>query len=724
MASRWSVGDNADWFAMQGAHRCRFAARMSDEAVPQGMLAHALERHRAGDHREARRLFEAVLGASPEHSTALHHLGILALQQGDTARASAMLRRAAVAEPANPGIHFNLGLALKALDDLDGAAASYARALTLDPDFADAHLNLGNIRRQQGRIDAARASYEQAIRLRPDGAAAHNNLGSVLQDLGRWQDAIDGHRRALTINPRHAGAHYNLGNALLGLGRPGEAFAAFRQATILDPGYREAHLKLAALLADQRQLAAALAAYEQALVLRPDDATVLDQVVYLRQVLCLWDELAERQAQLLDASDAGQIVRPFSLLSLPSSPVQQQVCARRWMRDVSAAPVPRRARSSEARITIGYLSSDFRDHPTAYLITAMLEQHDRRDFRIIGYSIGPIQDGRGRRRVIAACDDFVDLVALSDAEAAARIANDGIEILVDLNGHVGGARPGILAHRPAAVQVNWLGYPGTMGTALVDYVIVDRVIAPPTEPASFDEQLIRLPHSYQPNDPNRPITPERPTRGALGLPEAGVVLCCFNASYKIRPECFAIWMELLASAPDSVLWLLRHDDPTTLNLRAHAAAHGVDPARLVFAPSVDYPTHLARLPQADLFLDTWPYGAHTTGSDALWTGVPLLTCRGATFPSRVGASMLSALALPELIATTPVEYAALARRLLHDRERLQSLRERVTARRRDAPLFDPRRFARDLELAYAHMAARQRAGEPPVGTDIPDHGPI
>jgi predicted O-linked N-acetylglucosamine transferase (SPINDLY family) len=460
------------------------------------------------------------------------------------------------------------------------------------------------------------------------------------------------------------------------------------------------------------------------LALQPDDAIALDQVVHLRQVLCRWDGLADRQTQLVAAVDAGQIVRPFSLLSLPTSPTQQQAGARRWMRDVSAAPVPRRALPSDGRIAIGYLSSDFREHPVAYMIAAVLERHDRERFRITGYSTGSEPDSSSRRRIAAACDAFVDLVTLTDHAAATRIADDGIDILVDLNGHTGGARPGILACRPAAIQVNWLGYPGTMGTPLIDYAIVDRVIAPPDEPAAFDEQLVRLPHSYQPNDRDRPIAAERPTRDALGLPEDGVVLCCFNASYKIQPACFSIWMALLADAPGSVLWLLRHDDPASDNLRAQAAAHGVDPARLVFAPSVALATHLARLPQADLFLDTWPYGAHTTGSDALWAGVPLLTCRGATFPSRVGASMLRALALPELIATTPAEYAASARALVRDRDRLRAMRARLAARRGDAALFDSPRFARDLELAYAEMAARQRAGVPPSGIDVPDHGPL
>jgi predicted O-linked N-acetylglucosamine transferase (SPINDLY family) len=693
---------------------------MSGDDAVRAALGRALERQRAGDLAGAAAALRTVLGAAPEHPVALHQLALIALQQGDAAAAVPLLRRAAAGDPDNAGLQFNLGLALRATDALDDAAASYARAIALKPGFADALLNLGNLQRQRGEPAAALANYERAIAAAPRHAGAHNNMGSALQDLGRWADAADAHRRALALNPEHPGAHYNLGNALIELRQSGAAVASLRRATELDPSYRQAFLKLAELLERRRELAPALAAYERALALDPDDATALDFVVHLRRLLCAWDGLPALQARLLAAVDAGARVRPFSLLSLASTPEQQRRCARRWVAELPDMPALwRAAPAADGRIRVGYLSTDFREHPIATLIMALLEQHDRARFRIAGYSIGPVQDGPRRRRIVAACEDFIDLYGESDAAVAARIAADGVDILVDLCGYTGGSRPAIAARRPAPVQVNWLCYTGTMGARFIDYIVADPVIAPPGAATAFDEVLVRLPESYQSNDPTRPVAPERPARAACGLPDDGVVLCCFNGTYKITPEIFAIWMRVLAGQPRAVLWLLEHEAASTANLRAAAAAHGVDPARLVFAPSVEHATHMARQPLADLFLDTTPYGAHTTGSDALWAGVPLLACPGATFASRVGASMLQALELPELIAPSLAAYEALAGALADDPARLAALRARVAAARARAPFFDAARFARHLEYAFEHMAARQRAGAAPAPFDVP-----
>ena len=691
---------------------------MSADPIFQRALALALERHRAGDLAGAESEFNNVLALAPHDPVALHHLGILALQRGDPAGAAALLERAVVAAPDDPGAHFNLGLARRSLGRLDAAAESYRRALTINPDFADAHLNLGNLQRLQNQTEHALASYQRALRLNPGNAGTHNNLGSVLQDLGRWADAAAAHRRAIELNPRHAGAHFNLGNALARLRRIDDAIASFQHAATLDPGYRQAHLRAAEMLVTLRRFAPALAAYECALALQPDDVAALDQVVHIRQMLCAWTGLEEYQARLGAAVDAGAPVRPFTLLSMPSSPAQQQTCARRWIADLAGTPPVDRPRASGGdRLCIGYVSSDYREHPVAYMVAPVFAQHDRRRFRVLGFSLGPAPPSPGRQQVVAACDGFTELTGVPDDEAATRIVEAGIDILVDLNGHTGGARPGLFARRPAPIQVNWLGYPGTLGAPFVDYAVVDRAIAASEDDRWFDEQVVRLPWCYQPNHLERAVAASRPTRAALGLPERAPVLCCFNASYKITPAFFAIWMRLLAAAPDSVLWLLHHDD-TNANLRAAAAAQHVDPKRLIFAPSVPLAEHLARQPAADLFLDTLPYGAHTTGRDALWCGVPLLTCRGATFPSRVGASMLGALELAELIASTPDDYEARALALLREPARLRALRDRLAARRATAPLFDIARFTRDLETAYEQMAARHRAGSPPAPIEV------
>jgi predicted O-linked N-acetylglucosamine transferase (SPINDLY family) len=383
-----------------------------------------------------------------------------------------------------------------------------------------------------------------------------------------------------------------------------------------------------------------------------------------------------------------------------------------------AAPPAAGTRRPPGPIRIGYLSSDYHEHPTAYLIAELLERHDRARFVVHGFSTGPDDRGPSRARVIAGCDRFVDLERVAHVDAARRIAADHIDILVDLNGLTQGARPRMLAHRPAPLQVNYLGYPGTMGADFIDYVIVDPVVVPADEQPWFDEQLVHLPHSYQVNDSKRPVAAVRPTRAAAGLPDTGFVFCCFNSSYKLRPEFLAIWLRLLAAVPDSVLWLLEFAPAASDRLRRAAAAGGIDPMRLVFAPSVRFPDHLARQPLADLCLDTLPYGGHTTASDALWSGVPLVTCRGATFPGRVGASLLTALGLPELIAEGLADYEALALALARDPERLGALRRRLAAARDTAPLFDCARFTRDLERAYDAMMARHDAGLPPAAIRI------
>ena len=683
-----------------------------------GDLKQALARHQAGDLAAAERLFGRVLDTTPDHPMALQHLGVIALQQGRAEAGAALLARAATASPDDPGIQFNLALALKALDRVDDAAARYARAIALAPGFADAHVNLANLHRLQGRVDLAEAGYRRALAASPLHAGAHNNLGALLQDLGAFEAAAACHRQALAANPRNAGAHSNLGNALFALGRRDAAIASFRQALALAPGLPHALLGLANALRQAGDLEAAVATLEGALAARPDHAETLSQLVYWQQQLCRWDGLAARQAALVTEVEAGAVAVPFTLLSLPSTAAQQQTCARSWMAHTVAGaqslePTARPA-SDTTPIRIGYLSSDYHEHPIAYLIAGLLERHDRQRFTIHGYSIGADDGGPYRRRIAAACDRFVDLEPLTHSEAARRIAADRIDLLVDLNGCTMGARPRILAHRPAPIQVNYLGYPGTMGAGFIDYAIVDPVVAPPAEQPWFDEQLVHLPHCYQANDSNRPVADGVPTRAAAGLPDAGFVFCCFNSSYKLRPAFLEIWLRLLAAVPGSVLWLLAFAPSASDRLRAVAQAGGIDPRRLVFAPSLRFPEHLARQPLADLYLDTLPYGGHTTASDALWSGVPLVACRGATFPGRVGASLLTALGLSELITESLEAYEGLALALAHDRGRLAALRRRLQDNRDRQPLYDTARFARDIERAYAAMLARHSAGLPPA----------
>ncbi len=393
----------------------------------------------------------------------------------------------------------------------------------------------------------------------------------------------------------------------------------------------------------------------------------------------------------------------FPLLSIDSTPAQQLAAARRQSATLAAPPLPKHPRHRKAKIRLGYLSNDFRQHPTAHLISELIERHDRRRFEVIGYSCGPDDGSPERRRLAKGFDRFTDIRLASHADAAGIIHRDEIDILVDLNGYTRGARTRILAHRPAAVQVNFLGYPGTMGADFIDYIVADAIVIPPGEERFFSETVVRLADSYQPNDRQRQIAGSTPSRGACGLPPQGFVFCCFNNGFKITAVLFALWMRLLAKVPGSVLWLLETNQAAKINLRREAAAAGIPAERLVFAPRQPLPEHLARHRLADLFLDTLPYTAHTTASDALWTGLPVLTCLGGTFAGRVAASLLTAVGLPDLITASLDEYEALALALASDPARLSILKQRVAANRDTTPLFDSERYTRALEQAYERM---------------------
>ncbi len=634
--------------------------------------------------------------------------------------------------------HSNLGVALKDQGQLAEAVAQYQEAFRLKPDYAEAHLNLGNALREQGQLAEAVAQYQEALRLNPDYAMAHNNLGNVLRDQGQLAEAVSEYQEALRLKPDFAEAHNNLGNALWDQGQLTEAVAQYQEALRLKPDYAEAHLNLGYALRDQGQLAEAVAQYQEAFRLKPDNLAARGALVHELQHLCIWENLGERARGLIDAvavnpvtGVAADAVPPFTFLALPTSTTAelQLRCARNWVKQrlrsaVPSAPETRflgetgflsRPDPARSRLRLGYLSADFHTHATAMLIAELFEQHDRARFEVFGYSYGPDDGSPMRRRLVQAFDRFIDIRDASIQESAQRIQQDGVDILVDLKGHTRDARTRILALRPAPLQVNYLGYPGTMGASFMDYILVDDFIVPPEQQPFFTEQLVYLPGCYQVNDSRREIAAQTPTRAACGLPQEGFVFCCFNNSYKITPEVFSVWMRLMQAVPGSVLWLLEGNRWAPANLRREAEARGVTGERLVFAPKLAGPEHLARHRLADLFLDTYPYNAHTTASDALWAGCPVLTLAGETFASRVAGSLLRTLGLLELITTSLDAYEALALELSQDAGKLVALRGRLEASRVTSSLFDGGQFARNIEKAFATMWVIHTAGDTPRG---------
>jgi protein O-GlcNAc transferase len=643
-----------------------------------------------------------------------------------------MLRAAQSRPPrADAAALFQRGNVLHDEGRLDEAIEAYQASVRLQPDLAQAHNNLGVALRARGHLDEAIAACREAVRLQPTYASAWSNLGSVLQRRGRFEEAVPAYLESLRWNPKHATAHYNLGCALRLLGRADEAAAAFRAALRLKPDLADAHSNLGAVLREQGDLDAAREAYQNALRLKPQWGGPAAQIAHLCREMAEWNELEQRTAVLRQAiaTDAplSRGIPPFSVLTAGTTRAEQLRSARQWAAHAQLALAERslyrepRSKGSPRPLRIGYLSADFHDHATGYLIAGLLESHDPHAVHVTAYSYGRPSTGSLRDRLRAACAQFVDVSGLSDEEAALRIAADAIDILVDLKGYTQHARTGILTFRAAPIQVQFLGYPGTMGTPLVDYLIADPFVVPEAHSADYDEQIVRLPDCYQPNDPGRIVGPT-PTRLEAGLPETGLVLCSFNENYKITPALFDVWMRLLQSAGDSVLWLLESNRWAADNLRREARARSVDPDRLVFARRVPNPTHLARLALADLMLDTYPVNGHTTASDALWMGLPVLTCSGDTFVSRVAGSLLQTMGLVELVTASLDEYERKARELSMQREALAQLKATVRERRHASALFDAVRFARHLERAYQVMWDRHVRGEAPAAIAVEQIG--
>ncbi len=702
---------------------------------------------------EAILCFDQVLALEPENADALCNRGVAFWELGRPEEAEASCRRALEVKPDKPDALLNLGNFLKDRGRLEEALACYQRAIDLAPGFVSAHFNIGVVRQTQERLAEAVASYEKAIEFDPGFAMAHYNRAVALQSLGRPEQAIAGYRRVLQLSPQHAEARnnlanmlagqgflrealdeydaalqarldypdafYNRGNALWQLRRFAEAVACYDRALAIKPDYASAAYNRGITLNDLGRREEALESLERALAIKPDYIEARSLRVHGRQHLCLWSGLEQESNALrqLVSEEGSSRVPPFQFLSLPNSTAAEQLaCARQFgqaglgdylsRRPLWNAGMPRR----EGRIRIGYLSADFREHAVSYLLAEIIELHDRGRFEIFGYSYGHDDQSAMRARMQAAFDTFRDVREFTQEAAAQQVLDDGIDILVDLMGYTTSTRLQIPAQRPAPVQVNWLGYPGTIGVpGLVDYIIGDPIVTPLKHASHFSETLALMPNCYQSNDRRRQVAP-RPSREQAGLPPTGFVFCCFNQTSKITPDVFDLWCRLLAAVPGSCLWLLVQSLVVQDNLRKEAVARGVAPERLVFAPRLPVAEHLGRLQLADLALDTFPYTSHTTASDALWVGVPLVTRIGETFAARVAASILSAAGLPELITDSPQACYYLALDLASDPVRLIELRARLVATRSTCALFDSERFARDLERIYERMWADFRAG--------------
>ena len=617
----------------------------------------------------------------------------------------------------NPGFaraHYNRGVLLQQLSDLDGAAASYDRAIAIDKNYAEALYNRGVVHQQREQWTDALADYDRAIALRPGYAEAHCNRGVVLQRMERLSDALASCDRAISLRAGYAEAYSNRGIVLHKQRRLEESLQSVDKAIALKRDFANAYANRGHVLRDLKELAAAIESYDQAVDLGSDSTGLLGFRRHARLQICDWTNFEAELNAMSAAIERGLAASPpFHMLVSSDSPRLQRRAAEAWARieNPPSTALPAIARRERRRtIHVGYFSADFRNHATSYLISELFELHDRQRFEVTAFSFGPDSPDPMRERVASACDRFVDVRASSDREAARMARQMDIDIAVDLMGFTNHSRPGIFALRAAPVQVSYLGYPGTMGVPYMDYLVADPTVIPQGGEADYGEKIIRLPDCYQVNDRKRYVAETVFSREELGLPRDGFVFCCFNNSCKINPDTFDVWMRVLTKVEGSVLWLLQDNATASHNLRREAERRHVAADRLVFGERLPAAAHLARHRAADLFLDSFPYNAHTTASDALWAGLPLLTWRGNTFAGRVAASLLESVGLPELIAATPAEYEELAIQLATDPGRLQEFKARLVGGRPSAALFDTPRFARHLEAALQMIHDRHLAG--------------
>jgi protein O-GlcNAc transferase len=663
--------------------------------------------------------YEKAIALKPDYAEAYFNRGNALRdmrRRGEAALAS--YEKAIALRPGYADAYNNRGLILQDLKRFDEALSSCNKAIELKPDHAYAYNNCGLVLQDLKRPEEALAGYEKAIALKPDYANAYNNRGLTLQDLQRPEEAIASYETAIALKPDYANAYNNLGNALQDLKRLDEALASYNKAIELQPDHADAYNNRGSVLKSLKRLDEAFASFDKALSLNPDLVGLEGMRLHTKMHLCDWTTFDTECAHLNSSVKKGKTnTTPFAFLGISSSPDDQLQCAKLWVAEkcpLSPSVMWQGEHYSHDRIRIAYASADFCRHPMSYLMAGVFEGHDRSRFEVTAISFGPDDNSDLRHRLKSAFERFIDARTFNDNQIASLAKSLEIDILVDLMGFTADSRSGILAARPAPILVNYLGYPGTMGASYVDYIIADRTVIPEKKRECYSEKVIQLPDSFMGNDSKRQISERMPTRSECGLPETGFVFCAFNQSYKITPQIFDIWMRLLLKLDHSVLWLSNPNETAVRNLRCEAQNRGVDSGRLVFAQKVPLnEDHLARQGLADLFLDTLPYNAHATASDALWAGLPILTCLGQTFAGSVAGSLLNAVGLPQLITTTPEAYEQTAIDLATHPEQLATIKRKLAEYRLTKPLFDTKLFTKNIEAAYTAIYMRHQAGLSP-----------
>ena len=655
---------------------------------------------------EAIESFEKALFLKPDYAKAQNNKALTLHELGELDAASVAFNKLILLNPNFAEAHNNLGNVFQEQGLLEQAIEAYTTAISLNPDYSEAFNNLGNAFKERGEVEKAIEAYKKTLSIKHSNYDVTNNIGISLREYGNLEDAKKSYNKALTASPDHPEAHNNLGVVLHDQGRLKEAIEAYTKAIALNPDYAEAYNNLGTALIDLGKRKEAIEAYEKALSINADHATARSQKLHEQAHIFDWESIEADRFLFPTLGITEKFVTPFAFLSLEDDPARHLLRAQNYVKHKfpqKSAVMPARPVQRPERLRIGYFSADFHNFPGMYLMAGMLEQHDRSKFEIFAFSYGPKTNDEMQKRIIAAVDHFIDIQNMPTTAVRECALEHKLDIALHRNGHTKNGRTELFAERLAPIQINYLGYPGTLGTDFIDYIVADTIVIPEDKQKHYSEQIIYLPHTYQPNDNTRAISQKTFTRADMRLPDKSFVFCCFNKNYKISPKEFDIWMRLLGKVEGSVLWLLKSDQLAEKKLCLEAEKRGVNAERLIFADRLPQDEHLARHKLADLFLDTFNYNAHTTTSDALWAGLPIVTKLGKSFSARVAGSLLNSIGLQELITHSEAEYEELILRLSLQPETLSEIKKKLSANRLSYPLFDTQKYTKNIEQAY-HLA--------------------
>lgn len=668
-----------------------------------------------GDLDKAESLLKIILQIQPKNFDALHIFGVIKGIKNETDEAIEIFKEALSINPKNNFIHFNLAKALAQSGNDLASIPHHIKATQLAPNHEEAWLNYGKSLANLNRLGDAIKSYDRALKINPSYAEAWSNKGIALNDLEHYKEAIACYDKAIKINPNFPAAHYNRGNVLRAFKYYKEALKSYDRAIVLAPNFPGTYYKRGNIFFDLKQYELALSNYDKAARLQPDMDFLYGMRLHTQMHICDWENIDTEFIELAKKIERNEKASlPLTAIATTSSPSLQKKAAENWVRDKypPTYELPEITKHLKQRkIRIGYFSSDFRNHAVSFLALDLFKNHDRSRFEVIAFSYSHNTQDEMRITLENTFDTFVDVFDKTDKDIALLARNLEIDIAIDLGGHTQDNRFGIFAHRAAPIQVSYLGYLGTTGANYIDYLIADETIIPNANQQHYSEKIAYIP-SYQINS-KRNVSEKEFSRQESGLPQKGFVFCCFNNNFKINPVTFDSWMRILKQVEGSVLFLYAENDLAAINLKKEANRRGINSDRLIFGKKLPMPEYLARYRVADLFLDTLPYNAGTTASDALWAGLPVLTCIGETFSSRMAASLLNAIHLPELITSTQEEYEALATELATNPQKLSAIRKKLSSNRLTAPLFDTQLFTKNIEAAYTKMYERYQADLPP-----------